>query len=84
MTDDLGRLVGIASRGDRLRTYLRTDGEIRENVMAGVLRAFLIDEADGVAVEVSDGVVTLPGKVDRRSSAELAERLTRQVAGRSR
>ncbi|MFI1996649.1 CBS domain-containing protein [Actinoplanes sp. NPDC020271] len=81
VTDDAGRLVGIASRGDLLRTYLRTDDEIRQDVVAGVLRTFLIDEADGVTVEVTDGVVALGGKVDRRSSAELAERLTRQVAG---
>jgi CBS domain-containing protein len=81
VTDDVGRLVGIASRGDLLRTYLRSDDQIRADVLAGVLRTFLIEEADGVTVEVSDGIVALSGKVDRRSSAELAERLIRQVAG---
>ncbi|WIM92951.1 CBS domain-containing protein [Actinoplanes oblitus] len=81
VTDDLGRLVGIVSRGDLLRTYLRSDEEIRDDVRAGVLRPFLADEADGVTVEVSDGVVTLSGKVERWASADLAERLSRQVAG---
>jgi CBS domain-containing protein len=79
--DDLGRLVGLVSRSDLLRTYLRSDDQIRAEVWSGVLRTFLIEEADGVTVEVSAGVVTLSGKVERRSSAEMAERLTRQVAG---
>jgi CBS domain-containing protein len=81
VTDDLGRLTGIVSRADLLRTYLRTDDEIRADVRTEVLRTFLIDEADGVTVEVTGGVVALSGKLDRRSSAEMAERLARQVAG---
>ncbi|BCY09992.1 CBS domain-containing protein [Actinoplanes sp. L3-i22] len=81
VTDDRGRLVGIASRGDLLRTHLRTDEEIGTEVRIGVLRTFLIDEADGVTVAVTDGVVDLAGNVDRRSSADLAERLTRKVDG---
>ncbi|GAA4607417.1 CBS domain-containing protein [Actinoplanes octamycinicus] len=81
VTDDLGRLVGIASRGDLLRTYLRTDEEIQDDVRTGVLHPFLADEADGVTVEVDAGVVTLTGKVERWSSADLAQRLSRQVAG---
>ncbi|KUL23470.1 CBS domain-containing protein [Actinoplanes awajinensis] len=81
VTDDLGRLVGIASRGDLLRTYLRTDDEILADVRAEVLRPFLADEADGVTVTVTGGVVGLSGRVDRWSSADIAERLTHQVAG---
>ncbi|BCY09402.1 CBS domain-containing protein [Actinoplanes sp. L3-i22] len=81
VTDDLGRLVGIASRGDLLRICRRSDEQIRDDVRTGVLRTFLVDEADGVTVQVRDGVVTLSGKAERRSSAELARRLTRQVAG---
>ncbi|WP_285561425.1 CBS domain-containing protein [Actinoplanes regularis] len=81
VTDDSGRLVGIASRGDLLRTYLRSDDDIRAEVRTGVLRTYLIDEADGVTVEVDDGLVKLSGQVERRSSAELAERLTREVVG---
>jgi CBS-domain-containing membrane protein len=81
VTDDLGRLVGIVSRGDLLRTYLRPDDEIRADVQADVLRTYLLDDVEGVTVQVDDGVVKLSGKVDRRSAAELAESLSRQVAG---
>ncbi|GIF16362.1 CBS domain-containing protein [Actinoplanes teichomyceticus] len=81
VTDAAGRLVGIASRTDLLRTYLRSDDDIRADVRNTVLREFLAEEADGVTVTVAEGAVTLAGRVGRWSSADLAERLTHQVAG---
>lgn len=48
--DDLGRLVGIVTRGDLLRVHLRTDAEIREDVVQEVLRRVLA---------VRDGLVTV-------------------------
>ncbi|MFD0524364.1 CBS domain-containing protein [Paractinoplanes durhamensis] len=79
--DQAGMLVGIVSRSDLLRVHTRPDEEIRADIEHDVLGVFLIEEADGVSVAVADGMVTLTGKVDRRSSAEMAERLTREVAG---
>ncbi len=38
-------------------------------------------EKGAVDVRVAEGVVTLTGTLDRRSSAEIAVRLTGQVAG---
>ncbi|MCW2144430.1 CBS domain-containing protein [Actinoplanes cyaneus] len=81
VVDDLGRLVGIVSRGDLLKTYLRPDADVQWDVEAGVLRAFLVDDTASVTVSVKDGVVTLSGRVGRYTSAELVERLSRQVAG---
>ncbi|KUL21600.1 CBS domain-containing protein [Actinoplanes awajinensis] len=81
VVDDLGRLVGIVSRGDLLKTYLRPDLDIQTDVETGVLRAFLVDDTASVTVTVTDGVVRLSGRVGRYSSAELVERLSRQVAG---
>ena len=40
-----------------------------------------IDDAEQVTVTVVNGVVTLAGRVDRWSSAEIAVRLTRQIPG---
>jgi CBS-domain-containing membrane protein len=79
--DDLGRLVGIVSRADLLKVHLRPDDEIRADIETGVLRDFLADESRTVEVEVTDGVVALTGAVDRWSTTDLADRLTRQVAG---
>lgn len=46
-----------------------------------MLRAFLVDDTASVTVSVREGVVTLAGRVGRYTSAELVERLSRQVAG---
>lgn len=81
VVDDLGRLIGIVSRGDLLKVHLRPDDEIRADVETGVLRALLAVEPKTVQVAVQDGVVTLTGRVDRWSTRDLANRLTRQVAG---
>ncbi|MFI1996976.1 CBS domain-containing protein [Actinoplanes sp. NPDC020271] len=81
VVDDLGRLVGIVSRGDLLKTYLRPDSDVQFDVETGVLRAFLVDDTASVTVSVKNGVVTLSGRVGRYTSAELVERLSRQIAG---
>jgi CBS-domain-containing membrane protein len=80
VVDDLGRLVGIVSRGDLLKVHLRPDDEILADVRSGVL-PLLGDESKTIQVEVADGVVTLTGRVDRWSTTDVADRLTRQVAG---
>lgn len=81
VVDDLGRLVGIVSRGDLLKVHLRPDDEIQADVEAGVLRGVITDETKAVSSAVQDGVVTLTGRVDRWSTTDIAGRLTRQVAG---
>jgi CBS domain-containing protein len=81
VVDDQGRLAGIVSRGDLLKIHQRTDEEIRSDIETGILRPFLPEEAETVTVTVADGAVTLAGRVDRRSSTEIADRLCRQVPG---
>ncbi|MEV4482496.1 CBS domain-containing protein [Micromonospora coxensis] len=79
--DDLGRLVGIVTRSDLLRVHLRTDAEIREDVVQEVLRRVLAVRDGLVTVQVRAGEVTLDGRLDRRSAADLAVRLAGQVSG---
>jgi len=81
VVDDLGRLIGIVSRGDLLKVHLRPDDDIRADVESGVLRTFLVEDADTVQVTVQDGVVTLTGRVDRLSARDIADRQTRLIAG---
>ncbi|MBM2616399.1 CBS domain-containing protein [Actinoplanes sp. LDG1-06] len=81
VVDDLGRLIGIVSRADLLKAHLRPDDEILADIESGVLRPYVDDENTNVTAAVTDGVVTLSGRVDRWSSADIAERMTRQVAG---
>ncbi|MER7893894.1 CBS domain-containing protein [Micromonospora sp. NPDC094482] len=79
--DDLGRLVGIVTRGDLLRVHLRTDAEIREDVVREVLHRILAVRDGLVTVQVRAGEVTLAGRLDRRSVAGLAGRLAARVSG---
>ncbi|HEU4348121.1 MAG TPA: CBS domain-containing protein [Actinoplanes sp.] len=71
-----GRLVGVLSRRDMLRLFLRSDEQLRADIATDVLARVLWDDPKAVRVDVTDGVVTLTGRFERRSAAELAARLT--------
>jgi CBS domain-containing protein len=73
-------LLGIVSRADLLWVFLRPDDEIAEEIRHEVLARVLLQEPT-YAVAVTDGIVRLSGKLDRRSSVEIAERLVRAVDG---
>ncbi len=81
VVDDLGRLVGIVSRGDLLQVHLRPDDDIRADVQTGVVTPYLTGDGNAVTADVAEGVVTLTGRVDRWSTADIADRLIRQIAG---
>jgi CBS domain-containing protein len=81
VVDEMGRLVGIVSRRDLLKMYLRPDYELKEDVVEDVLRRLLWIDPLTVGVEVHDGVVTLSGHLDRKSTAELAVNVTKTVPG---
>jgi CBS domain-containing protein len=79
--DETGRVVGIVSRRDLLRVFLRTDRAIREEIEHEVLRETLSLAPGAVRVHVVDGVVTLEGQVQRRSLVPVVERLCRGTDG---
>ncbi|WP_020524798.1 CBS domain-containing protein [Catelliglobosispora koreensis] len=81
VVDYLGRLTGIVSRADLLKVYLRSDTDIRDDIVDGVLRRILWLDPIGIQVDVADGVVTLNGRVERKSSAELVVHITKTVPG---
>jgi CBS domain-containing protein len=76
-----GSLLGVVSRADVLRPLTRPDTAIRDDVIEHVLRRTLWIDPSGVHVDVHDGVVTLTGTVDRRTTASIAARLTGHVPG---
>jgi CBS-domain-containing membrane protein len=81
VVDEQGRLVGIVSRRDLLRVYLRDDATIRDDIREQVLRRTLWMDPDMVTVTVDHGVVTLAGTADRRSTAQITVRLCEGVDG---
>ncbi|MFG2006813.1 CBS domain-containing protein [Spirillospora sp. NPDC048911] len=81
VVDDAGRLIGIVSRADLLRVYLRPDTAIRDEVIGEVIVRSLWQDPDKVDVEVDDGEVTLRGRVEQSSLVPIAEKLTAAIDG---
>lgn len=79
--DEEDRLVGIVTRRDLLRVFLRPDAQIREEVVKEVLVRALWMSPLTVEVTVIEGVVTLTGHVERKSETAIAVSMTRQVDG---
>ncbi|EXG82457.1 CBS domain-containing protein [Cryptosporangium arvum] len=80
VVNDTGKLLGIVSRGDLVRLFVRSDAQIRDEVEAEVFGRVLLHPPD-VAAEVTDGVVTLSGTLPRRSDVELAVEFARRIDG---
>jgi hypothetical protein len=67
MVDPAGPLLGIVSRADLLKVFLRPDNEIAQEVRQDVLVRTMWGSPDSVTVQVDDGVVTLTGQLERWS-----------------
>ncbi len=76
-----GKLVGIITRADLVRTYVRTDEQLAASIRDDVLVNTLWLDPKAFEVSVVDGVATIRGKVDRRSSAEMIARTAVLVPG---
>ncbi|CAM5271345.1 hypothetical protein SAVIM40S_07848 [Streptomyces avidinii] len=67
VVDDSDVLIGIVSRRDLLRIFLRDDEDIRHEIMGDVLDLSLRQSASAITVAVTDGRVELHGTVYFRS-----------------
>jgi CBS domain-containing protein len=76
-----GRLVGIVSRSDLLKTYLRSDESIRREICVDVLEKEMWIDIRAMQVEVKDGVVGITGELETKSLADLVTRLVGSVEG---
>ncbi|GAA4147332.1 hypothetical protein GCM10022416_40650 [Actinomadura keratinilytica] len=81
VVDADGRPAGIVTRADLLRVFLRSDDEIRDEIIREVLVDRLWQDPSQVAVRVQDGVVQLTGRVDRRSMIPVLVRLAAATEG---
>ncbi|MFJ2302466.1 CBS domain-containing protein [Streptomyces sp. NPDC087787] len=81
VVDEADRLLGIVSRGDLLRIFLRRDEAIRDEITGDLLRRTLGLDPRDVTAEVRDGRVTLTGIVEYRSLIPVIEQLCRGVDG---
>jgi CBS-domain-containing membrane protein len=81
VVDSRGKIAGIVSRSDLLQVFLRTDEELRDEVVRQVIPAVLAPDGETVDVKVLSNVITLSGEVDRRSDADTLTRVTRDLDG---
>lgn len=78
---DGDRLIGIVTRSDLLKAFLSPDGEVLARVRREVVERGLWDDPFAVNISVREGIVTLAGQVDHRSTVARAEQLVRDVDG---
>jgi CBS domain-containing protein len=81
VVDEQGRLVGIVSRRDVIATFLRADHDISTDVRELVFKKGMWLFPGSLDVEIIDGVATLTGSVERRTTAQVAAQLTQAVPG---
>ncbi|MGW1043444.1 CBS domain-containing protein [Streptomyces sp. NPDC002547] len=81
VVDETDRLLGIVSRGDLLRIFLRRDEAIRDEITGDLLQRTLGLDPRDVSAEVRDGRVALTGSVEFRSLIRVVEQLCRGVDG---
>lgn len=78
---DGGRMVGIVSRTDLLKVFLRRDEEIAREIREDVVRRTLWIDPDTIRVVVRAGIVTVEGQLERRSLIPVLERLVLSTEG---
>jgi CBS-domain-containing membrane protein len=81
VVDPAGPLLGIVSRADLLKVFLRTDAEIAREIRCEVLVRAMWMSPDTVIIKVRDGVVTLTGQLERRSLIPIAISLVYGIDG---
>ncbi|MBT2382976.1 CBS domain-containing protein [Streptomyces sp. ISL-11] len=81
VVDADGRLIGMVSRGDLLRVFLRDDRSIRNEIVEEVLVDVRGVSPAAVGVEVEQGQVVLSGTIEPPELVPLVLRLCRSVDG---
>jgi CBS domain-containing protein len=78
---DTGRMVGIVSRTDLLKVFLRQDEEIAREIREDVVRRTLWIDPATIRVVVQSGIVAVEGQLERRSLISVLERLVLSTEG---
>ncbi|MCX4781555.1 CBS domain-containing protein [Streptomyces sp. NBC_01264] len=81
VVDADGRLVGVVSRGDLLKIYLRPDADIAEELRELIMAELIPAGSAVVQVHVADGIVHLDGSIPDPSLKDVLVRVARTVPG---
>lgn len=78
---DGGALVGVVSRADLVRAFVRPGDDIHDAVLGEAFRYVLWADPAEVDVTVTDAGVTVSGAVAQRSTTTIGERLVHRIDG---
>ena len=78
---DTGMLVGIVTRADLVKAFVRSDEEIATELREEVVRRTLWLDPDLLSIRVDRGEATITGTVNTTTDAELLDRFARRVPG---
>ncbi|MFB0631553.1 CBS domain-containing protein [Streptomyces sp. AB3(2024)] len=81
VVDAEGGVIGVLSRSDLIRLFLRSDHAIQEEIIEDVLTRTLRISPSTVTVAVEDGLVTLSGVRPRPDVVPVVVRLCQSVDG---
>jgi CBS-domain-containing membrane protein len=81
VVDAVGRLVGIISRVDLLKMFLRSDEALHREIVEDIILGDLLMGPNRFDVHVEDGVVVLQGRCERRSLIPTVVRAVADVEG---
>ncbi len=76
-----GELVGLVSRSDVLRSFVRPDQDIIDEIGDRVMRKVMWVDPKRVSIGCEEGNVTLVGNLETRSDVELLVELASRVDG---
>jgi CBS domain-containing protein len=81
VVDEDERLVGMITRADVVRAFVRSDDEIADELREQVVDRLVEPGTGTVQVAVTDGAVLLTGEVDSATTAQLLEYLAARGPG---
>jgi CBS domain-containing protein len=81
VVDDDGQLLGIVTRADLVRAFVRSDAEIAREIRDDVIFRALWIAPESIEVVVKDGDVRLTGEVETKADGELLPQFVQRVPG---
>ncbi len=81
VVDQDGKLLGIVTRADLVRAFVRSDDEILHDIREDVIQRTLWIAPETIEVSVQNGEVQLSGTVETKTDAELIPTFVQRVPG---
>ena len=81
VVDGDGKILGIVTRADLVRAFVRSDEEIEHELREDVALNTLWIEGSDLEIRVEQGEVTFGGRVESKADAELLEHFATRVPG---